>query len=135
MFEHDLFHSGSPLEWGTKFVMRTDVLFEVQTNLVVDDEVKEENCHSALSRVENALNDEEKGNGSAMELLIHICDEMNLSEDDVRILDEMSLLHITPYAFISPGITMLKQMLIDGGIEEKTASSLIHQATLIVSKK
>ena len=29
IFEHDLFHSGHPLEWGTKHVLRTDLLFEI----------------------------------------------------------------------------------------------------------
>eukprot|EP00536_Pseudo-nitzschia_multiseries_P004380 jgi/Psemu1/285055/fgenesh1_pg.72_\ len=28
VFEHDLFHRGRPLAWGTKYVLRTDVLFE-----------------------------------------------------------------------------------------------------------
>lgn len=29
IFEHDLFHSGHPLQWGTKYVLRTDLLFEI----------------------------------------------------------------------------------------------------------
>lgn len=29
IFEHDLYHAGNPLEWGTKYVLRTDLLFDI----------------------------------------------------------------------------------------------------------
>lgn len=29
IFEHDLYHSGYALEWGTKFVLRTDIMFQI----------------------------------------------------------------------------------------------------------
>jgi hypothetical protein len=29
LFEHDLFHGGRPLLWGTKYVLRTDVMFDL----------------------------------------------------------------------------------------------------------
>jgi 2OG-Fe(II) oxygenase superfamily len=29
VFEHDLYHSGQPLQWGTKYVLRTDLVFDM----------------------------------------------------------------------------------------------------------
>ncbi|KAG7337481.1 2(OG)-Fe(II) oxygenase superfamily protein [Nitzschia inconspicua] len=29
LFEHDLYHCGKPLIWGTKYVLRTDIMFEM----------------------------------------------------------------------------------------------------------
>lgn len=29
IFEHDLYHAGNPLDWGTKYVLRTDLLFDI----------------------------------------------------------------------------------------------------------
>jgi hypothetical protein len=33
LFEHDLFHSSAPLIFGTKYVLRTDVLFELDKRI------------------------------------------------------------------------------------------------------
>jgi hypothetical protein len=133
LFEHDLFHSGSPLQWGTKYIMRTDILFQEQ-NLV---ENKEDGSNNSLSNINDVGEDKKDDdddastNGHTNEKLLlikNLCDEMNLSSDDVQILDDMDLLHVTPHAFISPGVTLLKQMLADAGIQDEVVVQLFQKA-------
>ena len=36
LFEHDLYHCGNPLEWGTKYVLRTDIMFPMSQEELLD---------------------------------------------------------------------------------------------------
>ena len=42
IFHHDLYHSGAPLQDGTKFILRTDIFFRVQKShsLLVESSLK-----------------------------------------------------------------------------------------------
>jgi hypothetical protein len=42
LFEHDLFHRGRPLLWGTKYVLRTDIMFTNRPSCDAGDETKTE---------------------------------------------------------------------------------------------
>mmetsp|Transcript_12620 Transcript_12620/g.15516 ORF Transcript_12620/g.15516 Transcript_12620/m.15516 type:complete len:424 (+) Transcript_12620:504-1775(+) len=123
LFEHDLFHSGSLLHWGTKYVMRTDVLFEE-----IDNDLIKRNGISCASASDTQEKAENESVSNKPELMSNICNEMNISKKDILLLEEMQLLQITPEAFISPGVTLLKQMLIDAGMECETVLSLVQRA-------
>jgi hypothetical protein len=36
IFDHDLYHSGCPLRWGTKYVLRTDIMYNVSSQQLDD---------------------------------------------------------------------------------------------------
>lgn len=109
LFEHDLFHSGAPLEWGTKFIMRTDVLFDEVISYEVPGEDEQVGIDGGSSEAKTNQNE------TASTLVSDICNELRLSDGTLCILEEMDLLHITCESFISPGITLLKSMLVDAG--------------------
>jgi hypothetical protein len=113
IFEHDLFHSGAPLEWGTKYVLRTDILFAVKKD--GDDG-------------ENGALCEHRGNSSTL-LVSNLCEELHLSEQDMGILDALDMLEISIDSFVSPGITIIKRMLKESGMNGETADELAHAAS------
>ena len=131
LFEHNLFHSGSPLVSGTKLVMRTDVLFdEHETSTVLDDKQQID----SIAGVEDdtiGIGDE---NPPEFELLIDVCKKLNLSQTDTQILDDMGLLYVSLDAFISPGITLLKEMLVDGGLQHDLVQTLIQRVISLRNK-
>ncbi len=117
LFEHDLFHSGAPLKWGTKYIMRTDVLYDEAIQSIDGDE---ESCS-------------ENNNPTGSMIVSDICKELQLADGIFCILEEMDLLYITCESFLSPGITLLKRMLIDGGIDEEIVRTLVHKVMKAVS--
>jgi len=112
LFEHDLFHAGAPLNRGTKYVMRTDILFEEDRDEERSKEIEKRDQRPATQLM----------------LLCDVCEEIKLSTKGVKIMEEMGLFHISCESFISPGITCLKLMLIDGGMEESEVNDLIRIA-------
>ena len=149
LFEHDLYHSGSSLTFGTKYVMRTDVLYnEVQQNNNQGGKIDDSTSDPSLNKSSRSsgssttttpttgtttpsnMNDEKDD----IQLLIHICDEMNISSKDKEILNGMDLLHSSLEAFISPGITLLKHMLLDAGMEEGIVNNLIQRSVALVKR-
>jgi hypothetical protein len=118
LFEHDLFHSGAPLEWGTKFIMRTDILFdEVLASELLDEEVDSEvtaRSSSTSVLVSDLCND------------IKVSDKMKTSVR--KKLDEIGLLHITCESLLAPGIKLLKQMLVDVGLDEYIVDIFVQMA-------
>jgi len=118
LFEHDLFHSGAPLAWGTKFIMRTDILFdEVLASEILDEEVDSE----VTAR-----------NSSTSVLVSDLCNVIKVSDkmkSSVRKkLDEIGLLHITCESLLAPGIKLLKQMLVDVGLDEYIVDIFVQMA-------
>ena len=130
LFEHDLFHSGLPLKRGTKFVMRTDVLFN---EIVSHDQYVNKEKKEAIKYDNNDDDDDDDDGGEdesePFELIIHLCQAMNLSNNELKILEDMDLLHVTLDAFISPGVTLLKNMLVDGGLSQDLVTSLVNRVT------
>ena len=115
-FEHDLYHSGAPLEWGTKFVMRTDILFEDTCDRETSDKILEEGVVNEQSMLLSAL-----------------CEKLDIPLEVSSILKEMDLLETTCISFLSPGATLMKCMLIDAGIDESIVSSLIEEVVKITN--
>ena len=116
IFEHDLFHSGAPLTNGTKFVMRTDVMFHA--NKVGLD--------SAAECRRRKLSEEDSGESAyaTSGTIVDFADSIGLDEAERKYLDSLGLLNATADAFLAPGIVALKNMLSDGIKEEKVEQML-----------
>eukprot|EP00978_Attheya_sp_CCMP212_P011158 scaffold27342_cov45-Attheya_sp.AAC.2 len=128
IFEHDLFHSGAPLLWGTKYVLRTDILFAVQDEpiIVPMDKIGPPDVDVPLN---NGHRDEEHHETKANPLLVSdLCDQLELSNTEKGILEDMDMLEMTIESFLSPGITMLKMMLQDSLLQETSVDRLVHTA-------
>ena len=112
VFEHDLYHSGAPLNNGTKFVMRTDIMFS--SNEVGLDSSAECRRRKLSDAVDSKENDEATSGTIAT-----FADSIDLGDEERQYLDSMGLLNVTANAFLAPGLTALKIMLVDGISNEK----------------
>ena len=120
-FEHDLFHSGAPLDRGTKYIMRTDILFD-----------EHETCEHKVDGIVNY--EQGQGGESKTTLVSEVCADLKFTADMVHILRRMDLLDITCESLLAPGATLMKQMLIDCGLNANSVKLLINEATAIVEK-
>ncbi|KAL7531601.1 hypothetical protein ACHAWF_003841 [Thalassiosira exigua] len=98
LFEHDLYHSSAPPKLGTKYVLRTDVLFEVDIGGSGADKPRG--------------NAETNPDGQAFTLL-ELCRQLRLPEEDKVALDEIGLLDLTLESLFAPGLSAVRQMLHD----------------------
>ena len=99
IFEHDLFHSSVPLTFGTKFVLRTDILFKLEEQ-------------SAVDRPRQIGNDKTK-HGCA-KTFADLCASIDLCEEAKSCLDEIGLMDLTIESMMDiPGFVAVKQMLFD----------------------
>jgi hypothetical protein len=114
LFEHDLFHSGAPLDWGTKYIMRTDVLFDIQD-----------------TNEGNIVTNEEEGDRK-IALVSDICNDLNFKSDAMQTLQNMDLFDITCDALMAPGAKIIETMLIDCGLSLDCVKQLINKATSIL---
>ncbi|KAL3791615.1 hypothetical protein HJC23_012205 [Cyclotella cryptica] len=99
VFEHDLFHSSVPLTFGTKFVLRTDILFQIDEDGGVD---KPRNNNNSESRRDTTA-----------KTLLELCEELSVCEHSKNSLNEMGLIDLTLESLLSPGLATVKQMLFD----------------------
>ena len=114
VFKHNLFHSLAPLTFGTKYVLRTDVLFERKGD------------------VDGPRTGSRNGRGSGMEgtssiTLLDVCQRLPLSESEQRSLDEIGLLDLTLDSLLAPGVLVVCEVLRDV-LNENSAKSLIEAA-------
>ena len=117
IFEHDLYHSGAPLEWGTKYVLRTDILFE---DKIGEEEQVSENTTCA---------DDDTANKNATMLVADLCtDVLQLNPEKYQILVDMGLAEMTIDSFLSPGEAMLRTMLEDS-LDASCVDELLGAAT------
>uniref|UniRef100_A0A7S4RUC8 Fe2OG dioxygenase domain-containing protein n=1 Tax=Ditylum brightwellii TaxID=49249 RepID=A0A7S4RUC8_9STRA len=130
IFEHDLYHSGAPLLWGTKYVMRTDILFASSSSLndCVGDEQKEENKTNIQTE-----EDEEESPTTANANIAEICYQLDISKNDQAYLNELGILEITAESFLLPGVTRMRCMLQDGFESMEDVSKLIAAAAKAVA--
>ena len=137
LFEHDLFHSGAPLSRGTKYIMRTDILFHdqqqqrqwQQENMEQLAKEKEEE-QSQLGRDASAQVGDEVSS-----LVSDVCREINLPSGDCSILRDMDLLAMTCEAFLAPGHAMVQSMLLDGGMKESSILLLLKETASLLRKE
>jgi hypothetical protein len=125
LFEHDLFHSGAPLHYGTKYVMRTDILF---------DEVIHNNdtCNEQMKACDTQQQKQVKNEST---LVSDLCVELEFQDKYIEILNELNLFTISCESLLSPGITLLRQMLIDCGIDTDTVHRFTTRALDVVKSR
>jgi hypothetical protein len=130
VFEHDLYHMSSPLVYGTKYVLRTDVLFDVESiDNVGRARIRRGNDDSSAVAAVNV--DDGMANATTTttststttmpRTLLDACRHLSLAEEDVRGLDEIGLLHTTLDALLAPGVRAIREVLsdvVDGRIAE-----------------
>ncbi|KAL7538835.1 hypothetical protein ACHAXR_008830 [Thalassiosira sp. AJA248-18] len=118
VFEHDLFHSSVPLKFGTKYVMRTDILFELDAK----DSVGVDIPRGADG------NNKESENTDAYTTLLEVCQkQLGLSEEMQMELDGIGLLDLTLDSLFAPGVLVVREMLHDV-LDEDTAERLMKAA-------
>jgi hypothetical protein len=110
IFEHDLYHSGAPLEWGTKYVLRTDILFEYQDEVTTSSPKQSDGSESTDKTA------------FASVLISDLCQDLGFSDDNCQRLSQMGLSDMTIDSFLSPGDKMLRAML-----EECLDVSLVNE--------
>jgi len=115
VFEHDLFHSSVPLTFGAKYVLRTDILFQVN-----DDDA---DVGVDIPRGKHCNNDPE----NVADTLLEMCHQLSLGDEIRNALDEIGLLDLTLDALFAPGVMAVRQMLNDV-LDEDTAVILINAA-------
>ena len=119
IFEHDLFHSSIPLEVGTKYVLRTDVLFDI-------DDTSDGSV--GVDKPRRQVNKEDGDDDRIIcTTLLELCELLELSEADKQSLDELGLLDMSLDALFAPGVSAVKQMLHDA-LDERQATLLLKAA-------
>lgn len=113
VFEHDCFHSSVPLQFGTKYVLRTDILFELDTENGGVDKPRGSTCKSETE--------------STACTLLELCQHLNLSEESKLALDEIGMLDLTLDSMFAPGVSAVKQMLCDV-LDKQSAERLMKAA-------
>jgi hypothetical protein len=121
IFEHDLFHSGAPLLSGTKYVLRTDVLFAAKDD---DSELgkNDDNDDNNMEEVPSTI------------LVSDLCKDLEVPDQVMEQLDGMSMLEMTLASFLAPGITMLKTMLLDEISDVSLVDQIVHTAYKVLKK-
>ena len=110
VFEHDLYHSSVPLTYGTKYVLRTDILFKLDEDSGVD---KPRGKKDDNQQASNALT------------LLELCEELGLNEDVKSCLSDIGMIDLTLESLIAPGMTAVKQMFLDV-LDEDIANVLVN---------
>ena len=124
VFEHDLFHAGAPLVWGTKHVMRTDILFDLPEEDAWGDCPR----NQPLGMVQGETNDGNNNQNTTGNSVLDLCQEMNWPQEDQSILQDMGLLDMTIESFLVPGTAILTELLTDGGIDGSSLKDFLDVA-------
>jgi hypothetical protein len=114
IFEHDLFHASNNLISGTKFVLRTDVLFANEGN-------------DPTTNVADGVVEMIKSQEVCL-LVSDVCRDLGLSPEVIERLNAMDMLEMTVESFLAPGITILKMMLLDEIFDSETVDQIVHMA-------
>jgi hypothetical protein len=115
VFEHDLYHSSVPLKFGTKYVLRTDVLFKLDEGAGVD-------------RPRKSDGDDNRKRSNAL-TLFELCEELQVDEDAKTCLSEIGLIDLSLESLIAPGMAAVKQMLLDV-LDKEVATLIVDALTL-----
>ena len=123
VFEHNLFHSSVPLTFGTKYVLRTDILFENDGD--IDRPRGKYNNYSNSNRI----NEDRPENNITppCSTVLEVCQELSLPDEVQSALVELGLLDLTLDSFFAPGVSSVRDML-DDVLEEQFASQLLQAA-------
>ena len=134
MFEHDLYHAGAPLQWGTKHVLRTDILFASSSATSKEDDGKDSDDDDGKDGDTNTNDAPATSDGDTTSkcpkalLVADLVVGQNWSSEDQQVLDDMGLWHMTLEAFLVPGTHLLTALLVDGGLHEGQVQGLLQAA-------
>jgi hypothetical protein len=112
VFEHDLYHSSVPLKFGRKYVLRTDILFELGEE-------------SGVEKPRDRYSGETQQSYSKASTLLDLCEELVLCEQIKACLSEIGLIDLTLETLVAPGLAAVKQMLL-GVIDESDATLIVN---------
>ena len=112
IFHHDLYHSGAPLQDGTKFILRTDIFFRVEKShsLLVESSLK------IKKQVENI------GSSPIREMqkyltIKDLCKGLNFSDEELKLYEEalinLDMFECSVESFCAPGFETLISLLDD----------------------
>jgi hypothetical protein len=122
LFEHDLYHSSSRLEWGTKYVLRTDIVL---------DDASEVANYCETPRLTNLAPTPSMAKDCSLGpvlLLVDLCRSLQWSQAHLSVLEDMGVLTGTLDTFLVPGRKTLTQMLLEGGIPRLQIDILLTAA-------
>lgn len=117
IFEHDLYHAGNPLEWGTKYVLRTDVLFDIS-----EEEWEARPIKAAQGKINDVSNTSLSRSKSlppatVYELILSTSNQHRWTVDDQSLmcdaLEALGMLDLTIESFCAPGRFALQMILQD----------------------
>jgi len=112
VFEHDLFHSSATLKFGTKYILRTDVLFQPDQEGGVE-----------LPRGES------KGSSENLAAtLFDVCQQLSVSEDVQNALGDIGLIDLSIEALFNPGEAVVKSIMRD--VLDDHNADMIFQAAM-----
>lgn len=128
LFEHDLFHASSPLVSGTKYVLRTDVLFRNIPNQIEPEQAFARTDPNTITQAQDTTATSRMTVSDLLEhfLLTNTAPHNHSVWDS---LESMDLLEMTLESFLAPGTRLLEDMLVDDGISPEIASDLIQAAS------
>ena len=132
LFEHDMFHSGEPLLWGTKYILRTDILFRDDSNVQMNIHLNDQN-EGTNTTIPKMPVDIRMPKQSQRILVSDICTELNLSHDHRQTLKNIGLYECTCDAFLAPGLGTLNVVLAESGMDRDTVQQLIEKVSLNTS--
>jgi hypothetical protein len=115
VFEHDLFHSSAPLKFGTKYILRTDVLFQL-------DEEEEG------GGVESPRGESNESADDLAATLFEVCQQLSVSEDAKTALADVGLIDLSIEALFNPGQNVVKSILND--VLDDDTSERVFKAAL-----
>lgn len=100
VFEHDLFHSSAPLKFGTKYILRTDVLFQL-------------NEGGGGGGVESPRGESNKNADDLAATLFEVCQQLKVSDDAKNALADVGLIDLSIEALFNPGQNVVRSILND----------------------
>jgi hypothetical protein len=129
IFEHDLVHTGLPLISGTKYVLRTDVLFDTNHLEMVEEKENSDDEDAG----DSSNNSSPVPQQATIQTVGDLCKELNLNSSEINVLIDMGVYQMTLQAFLLPGITVLTSLLSDSTLTESSIKMLVKRATEILN--
>ena len=147
LFDHGLFHSGEAVSsnapHGTKFILRTDVMFAKASP---QPQLEEQRFRNVIAATDTGTNDDMEMNSAYLQTsspadasgsqsplnILQLCEQLSLSNQDIQLLDELQMLDLTVYSFCEPGQHILGMILKETGMSQSSIDALIKESFSLV---
>ncbi len=122
VFEHDLYHSGQSLQWGTKYVLRTDLLFQMS-----EEQWEHRAISSASPSIEDARMSSPPTTAQQISELVESMEEWDETERSsfVEALGMIGMTDASIDTFCAPGHVVMYRMLHDVLSPSSTSSDKV----------